>query len=151
MMPASWELSATKMANIRGRRSEIGTLDGIKILLIEDNEATVWGISILLGKRGCIVKNATSASDALEIIPEFQPHVMLIDIGLPDMDGCSLAEQIRSRSDSKAVLIAATGYDDDDTAERIKSAGFVYHLVKPIEFDELYDLLRKINPAEPNN
>ena len=75
---------------------------------------------------------------ALEIIGEFHPEFILLDIGLPGMDGYEVARNIRTRPDSgPTVLIVLTGYGREEDRNRSRESGFDHHLVKPVELDTL--------------
>jgi CheY-like chemotaxis protein len=118
--------------------------DARRILVVDDNHDTADSISILLERSGHEVTVAYSAKEALALAAEFQPEVVLLDIGLPEMDGNEVARRLRLDSRLKGVkLIALTGYGQDSDLQRSKEAGFDYHLVKPIGLDKIEELLTK--------
>ena len=87
----------------------------------------------------------------LEAARRFRPEVVLLDIGLPGMDGYQLACRLREDQDlgaSIALLVAVTGYAEDDALRRSREAGFDHHLVKPIDPDALLALLASLEWAE---
>ena len=116
---------------------------GMRILVVDDNEDGAESLALLLELAGHEVRTASSASSALEIAPAFQPEVLLLDIGLPGMDGYELARRLRQSSLSRdAILIAVTGYGQESDKLRSAQAGFAHHLVKPIDPEALEQLLR---------
>jgi CheY-like chemotaxis protein len=96
----------------------------------------------LLGLSGHEVRVAHNGKEALEAAREHRPEVMLLDIGLPGMDGYELATRLRGEDWSKgSVLVAVSGYGEEQARDRSEAAGFHHHLVKPVNFDALISLL----------
>ena len=96
----------------------------------------------LLKLSGHEVRVAYNGEDALNVAREHRPEVMLLDIGLPGMDGYELASRLRREEWSKdSVLIAVSGYGEEQARDRSKEAGFHHHLVKPVNFDTILALL----------
>jgi CheY-like chemotaxis protein len=96
----------------------------------------------LLKFSGHEVRVAHDGEDAIRIAREHRPEVMLLDIGLPGMDGYELATTLRGEEWSKdSVLIAVSGYGEEQARDRSKEAGFHQHLVKPVNFDTILALL----------
>ena len=92
------------------------------------------------------VEFAINGFAALDIARRFRPEVILLDIGLPDMDGYDVARQIRSLSrGNDIVLIAVTGWGQPDDRQRATNAGFNHHLTKPVEYAALRELLGRLN------
>jgi CheY-like chemotaxis protein len=86
-----------------------------------------------------------SSKKALELAKAEVPDIFLLDIGLPDMDGNELARRLRARPETaKAVLVAVTGYGQEQDRNNAVSAGFDHHFVKPVGTSELASLLSKI-------
>ena len=109
-----------------------------RILVVEDNPAIAESMELLLQIEGHEVTLASDGQSALQAAAQFAPEVVLLDIGLPDMDGYELARRLRKlETTSKALLIAATGYGQP--GDRIKSAeaGIDHHMVKPVDVDAL--------------
>jgi CheY-like chemotaxis protein/two-component sensor histidine kinase len=118
-----------------------------RILIVDDNEDGANSLSMLLGLDGHEVLTVYNGRQALERAAGFGPDVMLVDIGLPDMDGYEVARRIRASPDLRGVrLVAVTGYGQDADKEQARSAGFVEHLVKPIEFSALERVLAAMPP-----
>jgi len=115
-----------------------------RVLVVDDNLDTADSIGMLLERSGHEVTVAYSAEKALEVAAEFQPEVVLLDIGLPEMDGYEVARRLRRDSRLKGLkLIALTGYGQDSDLQRAKEAGFDHHLVKPAGLDKIEELLAK--------
>jgi CheY-like chemotaxis protein len=92
---------------------------------------------------------AYTGDQALERAQAFRPDVVLLDIGLPGVDGYEVARRIRACIDLKAVcLVAVTGYGQDADKVRARNAGFAHHLVKPVEFSALQRILATSVEAE---
>ena len=96
----------------------------------------------LLRLSGHEVRVAHNGPDAIVAAREHRPEVMLLDIGLPGMDGYELASSLREDEWGKdAVLIAVSGYGQEQARDRSKLAGFNHHLVKPVNFDNVLALI----------
>jgi CheY-like chemotaxis protein len=80
--------------------------------------------------------------EALAIAIESMPDVVLLDIGLPDMDGAEVAEQLRGKLGATPIVAAMTGFGTDETRRRALAAGCDYHFTKPVEIETLRALLR---------
>lgn len=117
---------------------------GMPVLLVEDNAAVAASMVGLLELLGYVVRTASSGSEALRVLKDFRPRVVLLDIGLPDEDGYAVARRIRRLPIGEALLIVAlTGYGHEDAVRRAAEAGFDRHLAKPVEPDELLELLAR--------
>ena len=117
----------------------------LRILVVDDNIDAAEMIAMLLETTGYEVLVEHSAKRALERTAREKPDVCLLDIGLPEMNGNELARQLRKQPGmADAVLIALTGYGQDEDRENTKSAGFDYHFVKPIDTAELTALLARV-------
>jgi PAS domain S-box-containing protein len=117
-----------------------------RILVVDDNRDTANTTAILLSHRGYQVQTAHTGPDALEVARQTRPHLILLDIGLPGMSGYEVASRLRDDERCKdAVLIAVSGYADDKARERSQTAGFQQHLIKPINFGELYQLIDSLS------
>ncbi len=112
-----------------------------QVLVVNDNLDTARGMARILTLSGHTVRIATSGSDAIEASRSDCPEVVLLDIGLPGMDGYEVAIKLRQEICPDAQIIAVSGYGDEDTRRRTKEAGFHHHLVKPVDFDALVTLL----------
>ena len=115
------------------------------ILVVEDNADTAASMALLLRLDGHEVTVAHSGCDALAAARARPPDLILLDIGLPEIDGYEVARRIQlEESCRNAVIVAASGYGQDEDRRRTREAGFHYHLVKPIDHDALASILVKI-------
>lgn len=113
-----------------------------RILLIDDNEDANESMGSLLKLLNYDVRTANDAESGLKAAVEFEPHLILSDIGLPGTDGYQLAPALRKAAgDRKLILAAATGYGLASDRSRSQAAGFDYHLVKPLDADALLDFI----------
>jgi PAS domain S-box-containing protein len=120
----------------------VGDIGRLRVLVVDDDPDVADGMSMFLETLGHDVQIAPDGPAALAIARAFQPEVGLLDIGLPGMDGYELARELRTHAtDDKLMLIAITGYGDEDTRQRVKHAGFDHHLLKPCGSEELEQLL----------
>lgn len=115
---------------------------GRAILLVDDNHDSAATLARLLKRFGHQVRTASSGPDALACLEDFRPEVIILDIGLPGMDGYELAQRLRAdRRFLHTTLVALTGYGSAEDRSRSRAAGFHAHLVKPVDFQALCDLL----------
>jgi len=117
----------------------------LRLVVADDNVDTAHSLSLLLEALGHEAKIAHNGVQALGLAHEFQPDAMIIDIGMPGLDGHDLARRIRAEPWGKELLlIAASGWGQDEDKERSREAGFNLHLVKPVELETLEALLATI-------
>ncbi len=120
------------------------------ILIVEDHPDVRLVMRMLLERWGHRVEEAETGARGLEMIQHSRPDVVLVDIGLPDLDGCSVARAVRSaRGGESCLLIALTGYGAAADRLRTSEAGFDAHLTKPVDEDELARLLVSEKPRSP--
>lgn len=113
-----------------------------RLLLVDDNEDAAVLLATLLRMKGHDVRVVYDGLAALAAAAEHRPEVVLLDIGLPGMDGYEVARRIRQHEGlRRPVLIAMTGYSREEDLHRAKEAGFDHHLAKPVEFAALLQLL----------
>jgi signal transduction histidine kinase/DNA-binding response OmpR family regulator len=109
-----------------------------RILVVDDNIDGADSLAVLLRLGGHEVSLAHDGPTALDIAQAFHPEIVLLDIGLPGMDGYQVAKRLRSGPATReAILVAVTGYGRDEDRQRSQEAGFDHHLVKPVSFDAL--------------
>jgi CheY-like chemotaxis protein/two-component sensor histidine kinase len=118
-----------------------------RILVVDDLAASAETLMTLLEMEGFEVRVAHEGQDALRIAREFRPQVVLLDIGLPGMNGFEVAHGLRSQPESQgALLIALTGYGEAESRLRSAQAGFDFHMVKPADVNLLLAMLA--NPQD---
>jgi PAS domain S-box-containing protein len=114
----------------------------LNVLVVDDNKDAANSLALLLRQAGHDTLTAYSGASALALASENVPDVVLLDLGMPELDGYDVARLIRKKRPLKHVrLIALTGYGRDDDRQRSQEAGFDAHLVKPVEPQKLRDLL----------
>jgi DNA-binding response OmpR family regulator len=115
-----------------------------RILVVDDNVDLARGLARLLQIHGHDVRIAYDGPSGLVEARKSTPDIVLLDIGLPGMDGYQLATRLRHEENFKnATLIAISGYGQEEDVRLAREAGFDHHLVKPIASDELIKLLRE--------
>jgi two-component system CheB/CheR fusion protein len=113
-----------------------------RLLVVDDNKDAAESMSMLLEMWGHEVAFAYDGPSALETAEQWQPQAVFLDIGLPGMDGYEVAARLRELPQAKdAVLIAITGYGQEDDRLRSRRAGIDHHLVKPVAPDALRNLI----------
>jgi PAS domain S-box-containing protein len=113
-----------------------------RILVVDDNVDTVKGMAILLNLAGHEVVTAHNGPQAIEVARAYRPQFILLDLGLPGMSGYDVAKRLREEDGCKdALIVAVSGYGQDEDRHRTKAAGFDHHLLKPVSYDELFTLL----------
>ncbi|HEY9225564.1 MAG TPA: PAS domain S-box protein [Gemmatimonadaceae bacterium] len=116
-----------------------------RVLIVDDNCDVALMVARLLNGAGYETRTAGDAMTALAISETFQPNIAVLDIGLPVMDGYVLARELRTRlGDASPHLIALTGYSQDKDRQRSRDAGFLVHLAKPVDADELIQALQVV-------
>src|SRR5262249_20594000 len=114
------------------------------IVLIEDNEDFRGGLRGLLELWGHRVEEAATGRRGLELVRASRPEIVLVDLGLPDLDGYAVARSIRSVPGGKAIfLVAITGYGQPEDRRQAQEAGFDMHLTKPVAPAELAAVLSR--------
>ncbi len=115
-----------------------------RILVVDDNVDTARGLAKLLKLGGHRVEVAHTGPEAIEAARAFRPEVVLLDIGLPVMDGYQVASTLRNEESCKdAAIVAVSGYGREEDRKRSREAGFDHHLVKPVDLDELLALVSR--------
>lgn len=113
-----------------------------KILIVDDNRDAASSLAMLLELSGNRTESAFDGLSAIETAARFQPDVILLDIGLPGINGYEVARRMRAEPWGKKLkLVAVTGWGQAEDRERSREAGFDAHLVKPIDHAALMKLL----------
>jgi CheY-like chemotaxis protein len=114
----------------------------MRVLVVEDSVDSAETMGELLSRWGHEVRLAHDGATAIHVAREFRPQVILLDIGLPDIDGYAVAQRLRGEDLGGEILVALTGYGESKDRARSQQAGFDRHLTKPVSPDDLLDLLR---------
>ncbi|BAZ39206.1 multi-sensor hybrid histidine kinase [Calothrix sp. NIES-4101] len=127
--------------------SDCQNLQDIQILVVDDDIDSRDFITFVLETEGAIITQATSAFDALEILSQFQPTIIISDIGMPEMDGYMLMRQIRTlpqEAGGNIPAVALTAYASEYDQKQAIAVGFQKHLSKPIEPNELIEVIVQV-------
>ncbi|MDZ4816554.1 MAG: response regulator [Verrucomicrobiota bacterium] len=122
----------------------------LNILVVEDSPDTARALQIFLELEGNNVQTAGSGEEALINLDKWTPHVIFSDLGLPAMDGFTLATKIREKIGSETYLVALSGLGRSHDIERTKVAGFDSHITKPPELEDLRKVLRRVSEKQAN-
>ena len=140
--PAERQASAPPTEKIQPLRP------ALRVLVVDDNVDTVTTLALLVTESGHDVRTAYDGSEVLEAALDYRPNVVLLDIGLPGLNGFEVAEQIRQQPTLKnIVLVAMTGYGQESDRKRSQEAGFDHHLVKPGDFGKVLQLLATVSES----
>jgi DNA-binding response OmpR family regulator len=114
-----------------------------RLLIVDDNEDSAELLGIFLEAEGYQVRTAHDGTSALALHESFAPSVAILDIGLPDLDGYEVARRIQAQG-AGTHLIALSGYGEPSDLARAREAGFVCHLVKPVDMQKLVRVVRDL-------
>ncbi len=137
--------SLSKMSDHVSTSSSEGR--ALRILVVEDNHDSADLMARYLRRKGYKVLVAYDGTSALKLVPEYQPQVVLTDIGLPGIDGYEIARRLRHDPKSTTpMLVAITGYGRKEDSARAKEAGFDHHFTKPIDLTQLESVFGALEP-----
>lgn len=112
------------------------------ILIVDDNIDILISLEMLLDFMGYIVETASNGLEAIDTARTFHPDLILMDIGMPQLNGYAVAKEIRKQSwGEKIFIVALTGWGHEQDKQDAKEAGFDYHITKPFKIDMLKKLL----------
>jgi PAS domain S-box-containing protein len=118
----------------------------LRVLVVDDNVDTAESLTMLVQALGHDVRTTHDGSAAQQVALDYRPNVVLLDIGLPGIDGYEVARWIRQQAVLQgAVLVAMTGYGQESDRQRSHDAGFDFHLVKPTDFGKLQEILATVS------
>ena len=118
---------------------------GVRILVVDDNVDSAQGLAMWLETAGYEIRSAHAGDVGLQMAIEWQPHAVLLDIGMPVLNGFQVAQQLRQRPEFRNVpLIAMTGFGGEADRQQATLAGFNHYLVKPIDYDTLVNVLASL-------
>ncbi|HYV39281.1 MAG TPA: ATP-binding protein [Gemmataceae bacterium] len=121
-----------------------GQVSRRRVLVVDDLRDAAETLAMLLRLLGHDVRTANDGKSAIEIASVFTPQLVLLDIGLPGMDGLEVAQCMRREPGLRdIILVALTGYGDEEVRRRTQAAGFNAHLIKPVDLQELHTLLTR--------
>jgi len=141
----AWEVSQVEVS--ADRPADVG----LRILVVDDSRDAADTCATVLELSGHEVQTAYDGRRALELAGTFRPHALVLDIGLPDVNGYEVARSIRAAPWGRGmVLIAVTGWGQGEDRRRALEAGFDHHLTKPIAAETLESLLQSLDTSEPD-
>jgi len=130
-------------------RERVEASAGRRILIVDDNRDSADSLAMLLEITGNQTYLAHDGEEALKAIEQHRPEVVLLDIGLPKLTGHEVCRWLRAKPWGKdIVVIALTGWGQEDDRRRSEEAGFNGHLVKPVDYDKLLELLSTLTGTE---
>ena len=113
-----------------------------RVLIVDDNIDSAAMLNLLLPGWGYVTAVAHSGTEAIQRARQFKPHIILLDIGLPEMSGYEVAQRLREDPDqASTVIVALTGYGQEEDRRRTQEAGFAAHLTKPVDVESLNRML----------
>jgi DNA-binding response OmpR family regulator len=122
--------------------------ENCRVLVVEDNPNVARMATMMLQLYGLDVRTLSQGRTVVETARTFRPHFVLLDIGLPDIDGFQVAKLLRQDAELKdSVIIAVSGYSPDMYPGESRMETFDHYLVKPVDFDSLVPLLRSAVPS----
>ncbi len=121
-----------------------------RVLVVDDNKDSANSLALMLEAKGCRVRTAYDGIEAVRAALSFRPDAVLLDIGMPRLNGYDAARQIRLQSGNEhVVLIATTGLGQEEDKRRALEAGFDHHFVKPVDPTGLIQLLASLRGKSP--
>jgi signal transduction histidine kinase len=139
------ELAPVGHVAVEAVPTKVHSLEGLDVLIVEDSPDTLLLLGTLFRREGAKVTTAASATEALERAVDRRPHLIISDIGMPDVDGYQLLEQLRILPGFKDVpAIAISGYASEEDKDRAVGAGYVALVPKPVDIDLLFSLIQDL-------
>ncbi|MEI7460370.1 MAG: response regulator [Pirellula sp.] len=139
-LPIVVEPTYTRSASQDGDKAR--SISDLRILVVDDNRDAAESLAMLLTAMGNIVHTAHDGEEAVAAAGNFRPDVVLCDIGLPKLNGFEACRRMKEQAwDKKMILIAVTGWGQDEDRRKSSEAGFDYHMVKPVDLNNLSNLL----------
>ena len=133
------------MVDMQGGKASTRQSQPFRVLVVDDNADAAQSIAMLLEILGHRVETLGDALSAVARAPLYQPDLVLLDVGLPQMSGYEVARALRAQpSMRETMLVACTGYGQDEDRRRAREAGFDYHLVKPVHVEDLERIFAEI-------
>jgi signal transduction histidine kinase/CheY-like chemotaxis protein len=148
-LPLAGVMEAPPEADTQDPKAATGDRLGARVLVVDDNRDAADTLADVLGLHGYLVTRAHDGASALQAVAQARPDVVLLDIGLPDVDGYEVCRRIRAQAGAGAapVLVAVTGWGQQADRDAAREAGFDAHMTKPVAPDQLLQVLRDKLPA----
>ena len=117
----------------------------LRVLIVDDQPDLLSMLDLMMQRRQYAVKTAQSGDQAMLLAPDFCPHVVISDIGMPGMDGYQLMQKLRANDGlSPFKSIALSGFDVQAENERAREAGYDAQMAKPVEFEQLFEMIESL-------
>ena len=130
------------------RPKPLKPLNHVRVLVVEDQQDCAELLRHTLSRWGCDARVCQTGATALDEASTYRPHVALLDLNLPDIDGCEVGRSLRQQPGLNLVaLVAITGYGTEEDRQRSSDAGFDLHLQKPFRPDVLHSLLSRVEQS----
>jgi len=130
------------------RKAQPATLEGLRVLVVDDEQDALAFIQTVLEKQGAEVLAARSVRSALEALENFKPDVLVSDIGMPDEDGYALIRQVRAREQAQEggaiPAVAVSAYVGEENRRQALESGFQLHVAKPVDPEELVAVVHRL-------
>jgi signal transduction histidine kinase/ActR/RegA family two-component response regulator len=138
-------LATAALAQVPAREQAPAPPVPLRVLVVDDNRDAADSLGVLLGFLGYSVEVAHDGAAALRVVERFHPALVLLDLGMPEMDGYEVARRLRAQPRWRdLVLVALTGWGQEEDRQRSREAGFDHHLVKPTDLDALQQLFTSV-------
>jgi CheY-like chemotaxis protein len=111
--------------------------DRLRVLVVDDNRDSLLLLERLIGKSECDVRTCADSKNAAHLAQEYEPHVIFLDIAMPDLDGFEVAEDLHGLKLRDYLLVAVTSYSDEAHRRECEASGFNAFLAKPPSVDEV--------------
>ena len=121
-----------------------------RVLVVDDNADAAESLGMLLEVRGNEVRIAYDGLQALEAAGDFDPDIVLLDIGMPKMSGYEVARRLRAKRGDSVLIVAITGWGQEEDRRRAREAGFDHHFTKPVDYEALLELIESEAPGKPS-
>ena len=112
-----------------------------RVLVVDDNADAAESLAMLLEANGDAVRVAYDGEEALGAEGDFRPEVVLLDIGMPKLSGYEVARRIRDARGGDVLIVAITGWGQEEDRRRAREAGFDHHFTKPVDYQALLDVI----------
>lgn len=122
----------------------------LRVLIVDDNEDAAEMLGLMLQRLGHDVHSVACGRDVMGAVSDFGPELVLLDLGLPDISGYEVAEQLRQAGHSDLAIIALTGFSHESARARTMESGFDAHLIKPVSLDQVFAAVNKTRQRTAN-
>lgn len=117
---------------------------GLRVLVVDDNRDAADSMAAMIGVLGNEARASYSGQEVLRLVENFPPDLVLLDIGMPGMNGYDVCRELRKTQGDRVRIVALTGYGQESDRGQSEAAGFDEHLVKPISLDSLQRVLAAV-------